>query len=324
MSGVSFTDYNYGYVDDHSTMQNPYSNVPNPTSRRKFVDTHELLKKEMFEQTGSAALGDAISQAGDDIFGPTSLPYGQGKEQKKEESSVPGPLSIANEGIIDRFIYFDSDAKNNGASNLAGGVISWPVSVLNQNKPIDNIIQMEIYTFYIPEITQALISRNITSINALRFCCKKCKQPQFWRKAISVFISKWKYNQRGLLTYCSPRTIGLLFLRSLNPLSKFRSLLSNSARLLRRWSFRKIFMITFRWPALILRGFKRLEIMGLRLAGKFLSFRMILLRMWGILMRLLIHQMDSFLRRLLAQFLNSRRLVLLGLILAALALFKGI
>ena len=152
MSGVSFTDYNYGYVDDHSTMQNPYSNVPNPTSRRKFVDTHELLKKEMFEQTGSAALGDAISQAGDDIFGPTSLPYGQGKEQKKEESSVPGPLSIANEGIIDRFIYFDSDAKNNGASNLAGGVISWPVSVLNQNKPIDNIIQMEIYTFYIPEI----------------------------------------------------------------------------------------------------------------------------------------------------------------------------
>lgn len=151
MSGVSFTDYNYGYVDDHSTMQNPYSNMPAPNSRRKFVDTHELLKKEMFEQTGSAALGDAISQAGDDIFGPSSLPLAQ-KDQKKPEETVPGPLSLGNEGVIDRFIYFDSDAKSNGASNLANGVIAWAVSVLNQNKPIDNIIQMEIYTFYIPEI----------------------------------------------------------------------------------------------------------------------------------------------------------------------------
>lgn len=150
MSGVSFNDYSYGYVDEHSTMQSPFSNVPNPTSRRKYVDTHELLKKEMFEQTGSAALGDAISQAGDDIFGPSSLPLAQ-KDQKKEES-VPSPLSIGNEGVIDRFIYFDSDVKDTGASNLANGVIAWPVSVLNQNKPIDNIIQMELYTFYIPEI----------------------------------------------------------------------------------------------------------------------------------------------------------------------------
>lgn len=151
MSGTGFTDYNYGYVDDHSTMQNPFSNMPNPTSRRKYVDTHELLKKEMFEQTGSAALGDAISQAGDDIFGPSSLPLATQKEPKKDEQ-VPGPLSLGNEGVIDRFIYFDSDAKNTGASNLPQGVIAWAVSVLNQNKPIDNIIQMEIYTFYIPEI----------------------------------------------------------------------------------------------------------------------------------------------------------------------------
>lgn len=152
MSNDNFGDFDYGYVDSHSHTQNPFSNIPRPTSRRKYVDTHELLKKEMFEQTGSASLSDSISQYGADIYGPSSVPTQIGQPEKKKEEEIPQSLSIPNEGIIDRYIYFDSDAKDTGASNLPNGIIAWPVSVLNQNKPIDNIIQMEVYTFYIPEI----------------------------------------------------------------------------------------------------------------------------------------------------------------------------
>jgi len=146
-------EYDYGYqiLEKHSATQSPFSNVSEPKNRRKFADTHELLKKEMFAQSGDVNLGQSISQISEFNIGATLIDYpldAEGKPKPTVDTTANKPRE---EGIYDQYIYFDTDAKDS-SSDLPGGKLAWSIVVLNQNKPIDNIIEMQIGNFYVPEI----------------------------------------------------------------------------------------------------------------------------------------------------------------------------
>lgn len=147
-------DYRRLYYNDHSKTRAPFSQMKEPQSRAKYVNTHELLKREMFSQTGERDLGQALSQVNPGIIAE------QTKEVLKEQEleggtgkTISGPLNLgfSGSGLEDRYVYLDSDAKL-GTSELDIGKYMYDVQQLNQNKPIDNIIEVESGGFYIPEI----------------------------------------------------------------------------------------------------------------------------------------------------------------------------
>lgn len=130
------------YYDPHSKSRFPYNHTNNPRNRAKDVDTHELLKRELRQQGGAEGIAQSreyIQTVTIDEIGPQQV------------SSVPRPIE-QEEGIEDIYLYCDSDAKISTADELANGLLRYDVITLNQNKPIDNIIEMQIGNFYIPEI----------------------------------------------------------------------------------------------------------------------------------------------------------------------------
>lgn len=54
-------------------------------------------------------------------------------------------------GIIDTYIYCDSIFKDPG-SDLQNGKLVFDIAALNNNQPVDNVIEMEISTFFIPVV----------------------------------------------------------------------------------------------------------------------------------------------------------------------------
>jgi hypothetical protein len=52
-------------------------------------------------------------------------------------------------GLEDYYMYFDSYYKNKNL-NISQGALSFSISLINNNKPIENIIQMQIERIYIP------------------------------------------------------------------------------------------------------------------------------------------------------------------------------
>lgn len=77
--------------------------------------------------------------------GPSASPSGP------PPPASAGPTSTLNFGIYDTYLYFDSFFKD-GTSNFVNGELRYSVVALNYNNPIDNIIQMEIGEFFIPDI----------------------------------------------------------------------------------------------------------------------------------------------------------------------------
>ena len=143
------------YVDLHDKNQSGYSDVGPVHNRRKEVDIHEELKKEMYKQSGlpnpatmrqvgafpNSAVGGAGSVAPFSALVPTAG-TNDGVGSKKG-------------GIVDRFFLLDSSAKDS-SSSLSVGKIVFDIQTLNQSKPIDNIIEMEIGDFFFPEIASNL------------------------------------------------------------------------------------------------------------------------------------------------------------------------
>lgn len=147
-------DYRRTYYDDHSKSRLPYSKMEEPQSRTKFVNVHELMKREMFNQTGGRDLGQALSQVNPGVIAEQTKDVL--KEQELEGGTgqpIAGPLNLgfSGDGVEDRYVYLDSDAKLN-TSELDIGKYMYDIQRLNQNKPIDNIIEVESGGFYIPEI----------------------------------------------------------------------------------------------------------------------------------------------------------------------------
>jgi len=124
---------------------NPYGRASAAApNRRLAVDTHEELKRELARQAG----------ANDATY------YNSGVADPGSGSIVPlQPTQIdvrRTANFIDTTLYFDSCFRNN-ASQLSLGALSFSIFNLNNNQPIDNIVEMQIGNFYIPHIdTNAL------------------------------------------------------------------------------------------------------------------------------------------------------------------------
>lgn len=119
-----------------SNERNPYSNVRREPARCNAIDTHELLKGEIFRQ-GYAS--DTNFRFGLNVNAPLT--------------GSPGTAPPTQVGFEDWEIYFDSVYKNGAISDLPNGVLGFSLASLNNNKDLKNVIEMTIQPFYFPRIT---------------------------------------------------------------------------------------------------------------------------------------------------------------------------
>jgi len=152
----------------------PYSKVSRPMDRRRQIDTHEMLKKELYAQAGVRDV-DYAGQI------PVGMSGDSGERSRIDQMAIAAqmqqmsigpkmpdlvPLSEATQdpnisnglfkgGIVDRFFCLDSSAKDL-ASNNGDGVLVFSIMNLNQQKPLDHIIEMELDNFFVPEISTSV------------------------------------------------------------------------------------------------------------------------------------------------------------------------
>jgi hypothetical protein len=146
------------YYDPHSRTQEPYKYVntigkyKGVENRNKIINIQEELKNEIFKQdtgsTGGGTTSKVKGYKGESTLIDNESQQTQASSQAIVSGSIPRPL---NEGISDTYIYFDSDFKNS-ASDMTNGRLSFSIVELNQSRPIDNIVEMQIGEFFIPDI----------------------------------------------------------------------------------------------------------------------------------------------------------------------------
>lgn len=157
--------YGTHYAEEHTQTQSPYANIKTPEKKSRFVDTHELLKQELILQGGAGGFiadGEPLKDQYrrfeylTDIADDSSAKdKNKGKEEQHMTIEAINKSLTAIPHIRDNYLYFDSTAKISSISDLAAGKMSWSIPLLNQNQPLENIIEMEIGSFYIPDIPTA-------------------------------------------------------------------------------------------------------------------------------------------------------------------------
>lgn len=144
------------YHDGHDKSGTDFGNISTPQDRNKHVDVREELKRELYNQAnlpnpsqgrlvGTFPPG-ASGSAGVPPPLATLIPFG-GPGQDGQGGNV-------DRGVIDRFFYMDSDARDS-SSDLSTGRLIFNIQTLNQAKPVENIIEMQIGDFFFPEIETA-------------------------------------------------------------------------------------------------------------------------------------------------------------------------
>lgn len=93
------------------------------------IDHKDLMRREMLRQDGGGNIEQSIS-----VFGDAPI-----KTQK----------DVSHIGTVDEYFYFESYHKSK-TTDIKAGIISFSISELNNNKPIENVVQMKINRFYIP------------------------------------------------------------------------------------------------------------------------------------------------------------------------------
>lgn len=116
----------------------PYSNVKRTEARANQIDTHEVLKREIYRQ-GYDQDGNFKFQANV----PIPLTGGPG-------ASGSQPVGV---GFEEWEIYFDSKFKNDASTDLTKGLMGYNLATINNNQDLKNIIEMHIGSFKFPRIT---------------------------------------------------------------------------------------------------------------------------------------------------------------------------
>ncbi|QJX71692.1 hypothetical protein F-S17_0439 [Faustovirus] len=126
------------YYDGQGNSELQYNRRPNPryAGRCTRIDTHELLNREIYSQTGI------------DVAQPSP---GSGSGLSAEYNTTPA-ASTNDWGVQDFYFNFDSRRRNAAASNYSSGVLSFDLARLNQNLPINNIVKIEIGSFWFPQV----------------------------------------------------------------------------------------------------------------------------------------------------------------------------
>lgn len=132
-----------------------YSNVKRTQNRNNQIDTHEILKREIYQQTDQDnsyrfGLNAAIVNNQASTTNITNVSAGP--------QPLPVPIS-GSVGIEDIYLFFDSltNAKDS-SSDLSSGEIKFSIATLNNSQPIDNCIQIKLGDFYFPMVKNASAS----------------------------------------------------------------------------------------------------------------------------------------------------------------------
>jgi hypothetical protein len=119
-------------------------------SRCNALDTHELLKNEIYSQKGDDDASFRTSFSGPvNIVG---LHGNSGSGSAPPQSQSSGPLD--NAGFQENEIYFDSTARDS-SSIFSNGEIKWAIAPINNGFDVQNIVELSLGSFYFPRITSA-------------------------------------------------------------------------------------------------------------------------------------------------------------------------
>lgn len=129
-----------------SQQRDPYANVRRPTNRFNQIDTHEILKNEIYKQGSENDTNFKFGFNGPNILGG---PAG-GPVVPMSPSGPSGPSSIL-VGFEDTELYLDSVYRDS-SSDYTNGEIKWSLSSLNNTQDVKGVIQMHIPPFYFPKI----------------------------------------------------------------------------------------------------------------------------------------------------------------------------
>lgn len=129
-----------------SQERQPYSNIRRVGNRFNQIDTHELLKREIYSQKSDI---NADFQFG---FNAPAITAPPSSITPATPSPVPpAPPVAASVGFEDIEIYFDSTQRDT-SSDYSVGEIKWSIPDLNNSSDIKNCIEMYIGEFYFPKI----------------------------------------------------------------------------------------------------------------------------------------------------------------------------
>jgi len=107
-----------------------YTNVRKVRNRCNRIDTHEILKKQIYGQTQDTSYRFGVSTPG-----PV-------EEIRPESSQV---------GFEDVELYFDSTQRE-PVSQIANGVLGWDVPLINNTQEIENCVEITMGDFYFPKV----------------------------------------------------------------------------------------------------------------------------------------------------------------------------
>lgn len=120
-----------------SQERQPYANVPRVRNRCNQLDTHEILKREIYKQGYDYDTNFRFGVGGPAITG--------GSIAASSGSSGSGV------GFEDYELYFDS-VNRDGGSDLTTGELKWSITDLNNTQDIKNCVQIHIGSFFFPKI----------------------------------------------------------------------------------------------------------------------------------------------------------------------------
>lgn len=114
-----------------SQERQPYANVRRVGSRCNSIDTHEILKQEIYKQGSSV-----------DNFSFSVL-----------NSTTPTPPQVQNTGsnFADYELYFDS-VNRDTSSDLTNGELKWSITNLNNTQDVKNCVEVSLGSFFFPKI----------------------------------------------------------------------------------------------------------------------------------------------------------------------------
>lgn len=146
----------YNYNGYNTNLGPQRHNIRGPRRRNNEIDVHEMSKQQLAKQDKDHGDGYKFVTKGNypisNQKNPSLIPG--------VYTSVPTPTSSANIqpgaaeiGISDTYLYFNS-FENVSNSDLENGVISFPIPSINNNKPVQNIIELECTRFFMPDITE--------------------------------------------------------------------------------------------------------------------------------------------------------------------------
>lgn len=124
-----------------SNERQPYAGIKRVPGRSNCIDTHELLKNEIYAQGYNPDPPFRGLDADQLIQSTTNI-----------QTSYNGAAMAATQpvGFEDTEIYFDSTRRNN--SDYTNGEVSWDIVAVNGLTDINNCVEMHLGEFYFPKI----------------------------------------------------------------------------------------------------------------------------------------------------------------------------